>query len=189
MSSLISPIFGELKTQIGIGPTAVVIDVLESETYTDDSQITTHPVQDGSVIADHIQDLPKTLQQTAFFGQSLTNAEDQSGASLTRAEDTYQKLLDLKAAKERLSVFTPRREYENMVIKRVTRPRSRADGDGIVVTIDFQEIQTATSEVVAAPPVRVEKNPKRRQGKKPKKEANEAQSQSAAAKIFDWIGG
>jgi hypothetical protein len=188
MGSFVSEIFGDIRTQIGQGSAAVEIDLLESETYTSASSVTQHAVEDGSTISDHIQDQPDTLQLVAFFGQSLTDTEAQARAPLTRAEDLYQALLELKARKEALPVFTPRREYESMVIEKVTRPRSRADGDGVTVTIDFRQIRTATSQVVAAPPSRTARNPKRDQGKRPKKAANESQKQSSESLLSQWAG-
>lgn len=187
MSSFLEEISGVFRTQIGTGATAVQIDVLDNQTYTTTSTATDHPVEAGSDISDHIIDKPDTLQLVAFFAQSLDDIENQIRASETRAQDVYQKLLELKKSKERNTVFTSKREFENMVIERVTEPRERSDG--ITVTIDLKEIKTATSQVVAAPPSRDQKNEKRNQGKKPKSPADAAQEASMATKIFDYVGG
>lgn len=186
MSSLVSPVYGEIRTQIGTGATAVQIDVLVAENYNRSSTITDHPVEDGSEVSDNKQQKPDTLQLTAFFAQSLANADDQNAATVTRAEDLYDKLLDLEAAAEPLSIFTARREYSNMMIERVTRPRTAADGDGVTVTVDFKQIKIATSQVVAAPPTRQRKNPKRDQGKRPKKAANENQKELSSLARDGW---
>jgi predicted RNA-binding Zn ribbon-like protein len=180
-------ITGVFRTQIGVGSAAVQIDVLDGQTYTSTSQVTQHPVEDGGDVTDHIIDKPDTLQLIAFFAQSLDDPDEQAAAAETRAQDLYQKLLEMKVAGERQTVFTSKREYENMVIERVTEPRMRSDG--VTVTIDMVEIETATSQVVEAPPTRQRKNAKRNQGKKPKQPATEAQSVSAGAKTFDWIRG
>jgi len=186
MSSLVSPVYGEIRTQIGQGSSAVQIDVLESDTFTRTKKATEHPVEDGSQVSDNLQDQPDTLQLTAFFAQSLANADDQNAAAETRAEDLFDALLTLQGIGEPLSVFTSRREYTNMVIERIGRPRTRADGDGVTVTIDFKQIKIATSQVVAAPPTRQRKNPKRDQGKRPKKAANDAQKESSSVLLNLW---
>jgi hypothetical protein len=186
MSSLVSPIYGQLRTQIGTGPSAVVVDVLDGETYGRAKKATEHPVESGSTISDHVQDMPDTLQLVAFFGQAVDSADEQNAAAETRAEDLYQALLELQDTKNTLSVFTARREYTDMLIEKVNRPRSRADGDGVTVQIDFKQIRKATSEVVAAPPTRLRKNPKRNQGKRPKKAANESQKQKSQSILSSW---
>ncbi len=75
-----------------------------------------------------------------------------------------------------------------MVISRVTRPRTAQTGDGVQLTIDMVKIRTAVTEITDAP-VRSQRGAKRKLGKKPKKPATGAQSQSVAAKIFDRVAG
>ncbi len=48
-------------------------------------------------------------------------------------------------------VTTPIETYENMIIERLSAPRTAADGSGITLQLDLREIRIVKSETVAAP--------------------------------------
>lgn len=100
-----------LRTQRFIsGPFGFILpDCVVEETGRDDLQITEHPVEVGSVIADHAYKKP--------FEVTLRWSWSNSGYYETRVQDVYQQLLALQGPPPSLiSVTTGKSRYDNMLV-------------------------------------------------------------------------
>lgn len=189
----VSMVFGSLATQLGYGVDAVTFDAVVNEVFKTSATVTSHPVEDGSDISDHIKDDPDELQ----LDGCISNTPGIPGASIggqvspTRAEDEFEKLLALKEAKQALSVLTSKREYEDMVITSIQRTRNAAVGDSVEVSISLRKIRKVKARLaeMAGAPVRQERKPRQDIGKQTKKPATEAQKKSLAATGWDAIFG
>jgi hypothetical protein len=197
----ISSVFGEMKTSIGIAPAVkkpsagasvsskvIELDANLNEISSSSHQVTDHPVEDGSNISDHIIKDPEELQIDGLITNTPSSLVDALSASSTRAEDAYDELKTLQENQEPVSVFTSKREYENMVITRLARTRNSGVGEAVQFSISLREIKTVQSEV-AEVPVRTDNTgkAKRNLGPKPVKDATDAQSTTALNKIADGI--
>jgi len=191
----------------------ITFDVIEAETHETISEITSHPVESGVEITDHIRPQPDRLSLVAYvtnqpiyvnpltergellnfpleipeyfpsaealltspggalrFGAGalgdaigdLVGLGGPSGAQLLAFSEpfnaiveTYEALIELQKNGVALAVFTPVRAYEDMVLERVSTPRTVGDA-GVAFQIDVRQLRIVESGVVAAPPIPVE---------------------------------
>jgi hypothetical protein len=120
----------------GITATAVL-----SESHVDRVVKTSHPVEQGSTIQDHIYDLPS--QVTLEYGYSyLSNLE---------LVLVYQVFLQLKASKLLFAIFTGKRVYLNMTIDELTVFNDHTNENILNIKIVCSETLLATTQVVNVP--------------------------------------
>ena len=175
----ISSTFGELVTQIG----TVELDANMNEVSTKSSRVTEHPVEDGSNITDNVVDDPEELQIDGLISNTPADLIEALSTQVTRAEDAWNELVRLKDEREPISVFTSRREYEDMIIQRLVRTRNAGIGDAVQFSISLKTIRKVASEVVAAP-TRPQRNTKKDLGKKPKTPSTKGET--LLSKIAPW---
>lgn len=68
-----------------------------------------------------------------------------------RVRDVYEALLRVQSARTLVTVNTRDRDYFDMMIERVAKPRSVEAGSTATFQIDFKRIRIASSKTVAAP--------------------------------------
>lgn len=68
-----------------------------------------------------------------------------------RVRDVYEALLRLQEARTFVTVSTRDRDYYDMLIERVAKPRSLDNGSSSHFQIDFRRVRIASSKTVAAP--------------------------------------
>lgn len=145
----------------------VLLDATLRETSTRSKTVTSYPVEEGADISDHVKDEPHELRIDGIITNTPASLEETLVSSPTRAEDAYEKLLQLVERKRPVLVATSKRKYEDMVLTGVSRIRSASVGDAVQVSITARQIRTVQSQTVAAP-VRKKRSPKRNLGKRPK---------------------
>lgn len=161
-------------------------DICESETHRSSAQVTSHPVEEGADISDHIIGLPDELElQLRVSNTPIVTVEDAENVTPGRAEAAYYSLLDLKRARETVGVITSLRRYEDMAIVSVAVTRNATTGQCVTVTVALREIRTATSETVEAPqPKEPRGQAKKTEGKKPTKPATPAVAEKASTTLL-----
>ncbi len=193
----VSLLFNKPLASVG----SVEIDASVSEIHSASADITEFPVEDGSLITDHINKRPDVVQIegyvsntpikgfTNFFGAapigSLANLT--IGVSNDLAKTAYDKLLEIVEGNELITIVTTLRTYENMAIESFIVNRSASDGDVLHFTAVARQItlvQTAESVFPTEPlELRGEKN--KPLGNKPIKESvNEDTEKSFLFKFF-----
>jgi len=181
-------VFSDAGTQLSSGLDAVALDATIKRKYRTTSTITQHPIESGSNVSDHIHDNPDELQIDGIISNTPVSLLA-SALSPSRAEDEYDKLLELKTAKQPITIYTTRREYEDYVIASLDRTEYSAIGDSVEVSIGLQSVRLveskATTGLITPRPKGVQK-PKQNLGKKTKKAANAAQSKSILTKLLGW---
>lgn len=151
----------------------ITLDASLSETHTADVEVTSHPVEQGAAITDHMRAKPRTITiegivtNTAMPDpgadaskattteirtpdgkvayQSRTPTVDQ-----TRAGAAYRDLLALRAGKL-VTVVTGIETFENMAITSINVPRDAKTGQALKFSITLQEItqvSSATTKIV-----------------------------------------
>lgn len=75
----------------------------------------------------------------------------QQNAPRDRVRDVYEALRRVMAARQLLTISTRDRDYFDMMIERVAKPRAIEDGSSARFQIDFKQIRVAASKTVAAP--------------------------------------
>lgn len=153
-----------MSTQLLIGnKTRPKIGVLEldcsiSETHTYNSEISAYPVEDGSVITDHIRNLPERLSISGFI---TNNPVVQVQSSDITGEETvgnfvnlaFEEIQKIRNNREPVDIVTGLKVYSNMALESLTIPRSASIGDTFRFDANFVEIKIVNTETVVIPNV------------------------------------
>jgi hypothetical protein len=75
----------------------------------------------------------------------------QSPTSRDRVRIAYQKLLDARTSRALVTVESSQREYFDMLIERIAKPRVTGDGTATKFSIDLRRIRIAQSQTVQSP--------------------------------------
>lgn len=136
---------------------AYIPQVVIEEQHVDDLFITSHPVDRRANITDHSVKMPAQL--TMRVGSSASGAAfDRStlqniGTTSPTPADVYQMLRDLQASRVPFEVVTGKRNYRNMLIKRLTVTTDQESENALFVDIEMQEVilvSTTTSTIGAS---------------------------------------
>lgn len=158
-----------LLTNVG----GVEIDAAISENHRYNSLVTANPIEDGSVISDHIVNLPITLDMEGRltdtpFGflpalaagaatgilttglpagvTALTATVAAALLSETRpglSKTKFKLLVALQTTRETIDIVTGLQTYSNMAIESLSAPRAAGDGKSIRFNATFKEILVA----------------------------------------------
>lgn len=136
----------------------VSLDLILAEDHSLNAAVTQHPVQDGSVISDHISVLPRSGTMRALISNfSLSTAEPpedeegwrdvyQRGESASRilpnrAADAWEALKKLVENRELVQIVTSLEVYSNVALTSVRTTRDADSGDALEVEIDFEQVK------------------------------------------------
>ncbi len=194
--AVLEVIFGvPTLAQIGV----LTLDASLEETHTSASEVTEHPVEEGTNISDHIRRLPETLvingvvtNHPLFLLPSFTAPSPIQGDNLAlsdRVKAAYDKLKEIHDAGTIVRVVTSLRDYTNMAITGFSVLRNAPNGDVLNATISMREILTAKAEAPETPlETRIVD-----QGKKVTKAADDAVAENANKSLlatgFDFTTG
>lgn len=146
----------------------LVADCVLEEQHVDRSVITEHPVEDGSVVADHAYDLPAELMLTYGWsmnssqnpdspsvfnvpGQVITSLKAFAGGTSTFLRDIYEKLRALKSAASPLTVYTGKRTYNNMLIESISISTDMKTENALVARVLLREVIIVSTQVFTVP--------------------------------------
>jgi hypothetical protein len=119
-----------------IGP--IEIDASLSENHDFDSAITESPIEDGTPVSDNQVLLPVVLDMECRVSDATTTLRRFNFPG--RSTEVYKELVNLQARKEKMAIATGLNVYQNMLIKRISVPRTGRDGNSIRFTINAKEI-------------------------------------------------
>ncbi len=125
-------------------------DITISEKHQDTYTVTEHPLQDGTVVSDHVI----RNQPTITLEVGVTDATtDQPGnyPSIT----FYEKLLALAEAKEPITVDTGKRTYENMVITEIVETTTQQTENCGIFIVSCKQVQITNTKKVKIPAERM----------------------------------
>lgn len=116
----------------------VTFDLILSENHNFDSEVTTHPVEDGSEISDHIQN---ELVKGDITGL-ITNYSVNTPFLITnRAQDVFNTLVGLWEDKKLFTLYTVLNIYENVAITSMPITLDETMSDSLVFQISFREVK------------------------------------------------
>lgn len=175
--SLMSLLFGT-KTSIG----SLELDALLTESTALSSQITEYPIEDGSVISDHITQESETLSIEGVITSAGTLFNLSFGkAKLIAAKETLRQLHRERAL---ITIVTGLDVYTDFAIESCEISRSAEAGEQYSVSISLRKIKKVSLRTEEIPP---EKTSGRATGKAGKtkqnagKQADNSANQSANA--------
>lgn len=117
------------------------VDVILNETTTDSLVVTKQPVQTGTPITDHAYKEPTVLSMKIRFNDNLTR-------SLSKI---YEELLALQFPPVPITVTTPKRIYEDMLITSLGLTTDKSTENVLAIDVSFQQIILVSISVVQVP--------------------------------------
>lgn len=127
-----------------------VIDAALVENHTLNNNVTTHPMEKGSVATDHSQMLPDeitldcvvsdhpTAEVAPFRGTELDGA--------TPSKDAYERMKFIRARGTAVTITTSLGTHENMMLINLGVPRKADDGEALRFTVTFRVAEFVENE-------------------------------------------
>jgi len=149
-----------VKNPTSVG--TVVLDAALSETHTTSAMITSHPVEEGMDITDHIHRQPDALSITGIVSNISRLLQDSipgvaqvsnlssliRGVNEDRAKTAYDDLRDLVEQKQLVKIVTTLREYDNMLLDNITIERNEQFKDALYFTVSARQIRIVSTKSV-----------------------------------------
>lgn len=127
------------------GAGALSFDLLLSEDHSLESSVTSHPVEDGSEINDHLQNETPSGNITGL----ITNFSIKSkGIISNRAQDAFDLLYQLWEDRKLVTIYTMLRVYENMAITSAPVSRDNETGESLILQIEFQKVRVVALQQI-----------------------------------------
>ncbi|SAL25676.1 phage baseplate protein [Caballeronia telluris] len=169
--------------------TFTVPDATLEEVHNDELEVTEHPVEQGTVIADHAFVRPAEViitaawsnspNQTSILGALGGFAAAQSGAARalvgavelasgvmnmlgsgwTPSKKAYMKLVDMYHNRYLFTIYTGKRQYRNMIIKSLSATTNAETENSVIVRIACRQILMVQTQTVTVPDSSVMSNP------------------------------
>lgn len=131
---------------------ALTIDCVTSEAWTDDAQPTRLPVEEGADVTDHVVDQPTRLSLGVVHTNHPANLPGVGDVpSPMRARFFYETLFRFKSTRQLLTIVTPHRVGENMLLVSIPPTWDAVNGEGFVATLAFEEIVRVSTKIVDVP--------------------------------------
>lgn len=166
----------ELNTKFVLAQMTITPDTCTAIQHGATAEATTHPVEDGSSIADHVIRKPLTVTfTTTWTPRPIDDTYLPQGQD--RGLEAFQILTSTLQSRQPIQIVTDGQIYDNMVLQSVTMPRAFEDGDGRTINIDCQQIQIVSGQTVK---IKVSKA-KGFKGKAKKVKTNVTMTRGAAA--------
>jgi hypothetical protein len=119
--------------------------------HTQEIELTQHPVQSGSNIADHAFIKPARLTMDVFMSDAMQAfIIGQWSGSASKSVNCYQTILQLELSRTPLTITTRLNTYTNMVIVSIHTPDDYKTKFGLRATITFQQVPMATTATSSA---------------------------------------
>lgn len=131
---------------------AIIPDVVISEMHSDEVSVTSHPVDVGAMVSDHAFRQPALIVCTFGWSDSSRLINSVMNLSILKGletvKDVYQKLLELKDARQPLKLSTSKRVYDCVIITKLMTTTTVDTENAAVIEITFQEIIVAKAKTV-----------------------------------------
>lgn len=137
------------KAQVG----AIALDATVSEEHSADADITSHPVEDGAPVSDHIRAQPDTITLQGIISDTPISEADRRATDDTesagRAEKAFHALRQLRDTGQVVDVITGLHVYRSMAVKSLRAPRDARTGDALRFTITLAQVRKVQTQTVA----------------------------------------
>lgn len=136
---------------------ALSLDCSLDESHVYDSKVTEFPVEDGSVITDHIRNAPIRLDMTGFVTNNpITSAKQKSDISGEEqvgnfVDLAFEALIKIRNERTPVTIVTGLKVYENMAMESMSIPRSASTGDTFRFRASFKEVRIVSTETTKIP--------------------------------------
>lgn len=124
------------------------IDAALSEEHAFDSEVTMFPVESGADITDHVRAQPITVTIEGVVSDTPIGLmrDVRNGTTTLPSNDALAKLIEIRDAREPITVETTLRVYDNMVMTSLQVPQNSKIGDALRFKAVFTQIHLVTNE-------------------------------------------
>jgi len=181
-------LFPKSKVRVGL----VNFDATIRESHRKANEVTSHPVEAGVEISDHIRPQPEEIEINGVVSntpiqflpsEAKSPLEGTVARAANRAEVAYKELQRVMDDGELVTVVTKLRAYGNMAITSFAVDREAATGNVLNATLALRQVVTVESQVTAEPIPKAKGNSKsKRLGKVVPKQANAATADASKKK-------
>lgn len=137
------------KTNIG----GLFFDAVFSTTTSHTATVTSHPVQNGANISDHMYDNPVSISMEIGMSDAMaTMVSGQFCSAYTKSVSAYRELVKLMQSHQPITVLTRMNQFPNMVIQGITVEDGPNTLTGLRANVNMQQIimaSVATEKVSA----------------------------------------
>ena len=120
---------------------SIELDVTLREQHRHTSRVTTFPVEDGSILSDHIINEPTVV----ILEGIVTDSPLQILPTFNRSVDAFNKLVEIHNQRTIVDVITGLKQYPRMAITVLDVPRQLRTGRSLTFTIELQQIELDTT--------------------------------------------
>lgn len=171
--------------------TILTLDASVSQSHSRTANVTSHPVEEGADVVDHVRSEPVTLSITGILSATPLGAETDPWSG--RETDGWAVLEDVIQARQPVTIITSLRSYDNMVLTSLSTVRERGVR-AIHPQIEAREIRIVQAATTALPPEQVKRTAQKATAPKPKEVGRQptdaptaVQESSALAKLLDLL--
>jgi hypothetical protein len=193
----------------------LILDVTLNEQHAITSEATTHPVETGSDITDHIRALPQRISLEGMIsntplrgvtsymngvtgsvksfkktigGKTISYSAFTFDGAVERVREVYGDLISAIQGAALFNLTTTLAAYDSMACLNFAVPRNAQLGNALRFTMDFQRIIFVNTETVAALPSRSTKHRGAKTGKEVKDPTTQAKARSTLKAIVSSFG-
>ncbi len=145
-----------------------LIDVTIAEEHELPAEVTSHPIEDGADITDHVRLAPISVtlegivSDTPIGTLATTRAPDGKPS-----DDAYAFLKLVRSRREPVTIETSLETFDNMVLQHLSVPRAANNGDALRFRVTFVQVELVTNERTTIPTSHPRGQKKRNLGNRP----------------------
>lgn len=143
MADIPVSLFFKNNRKYGVG--SITFDLILSENHNFNSSVSTHPIEDGADIGDHIEN----ELESGTLNALVSNYSLSTGTIVSnRAQDTMEALITLWKDKTPVTITTVLRVYTDVVITSMPFMREASQGDSLPISVSFKKVEIVTLQQV-----------------------------------------
>lgn len=140
-----------MKQKVITTVAGIEFDALIEAQETHSATVPQYPLDEGYSVSDNVALDPTGLKLTLYITATPVTWQQQHGVGIQRVENICNQLLELYQARSPVSVITPRKGYDNMIIKSLTISDTAQAGYAKEIPIEFTQITVTAAKTVAIP--------------------------------------
>lgn len=138
---VLSLLYGKKYLSPRIG--TIDLDITITEQHRFNSRVTTYPVENGTIVSDHIINEPDVVVLQTLVSDTPINILSPRNRSI----DVFNRLIEIHQRREPVTVITGLKVYPSMAITSLEVPRDLRTGQALTFTIELQRIIFANVSV------------------------------------------
>lgn len=137
------------KPQKKIG--AITLDAAINEDYTYSSNVTSYPVESGSVVSDHIINDPESFSISGIISQTPLKLLSGLRTERNLVQKSFDALTKIYNDKELVTVVSGLKVFDNMAMTSFRVNRSGATGDALMFDASFTKVTVVETQTTTIP--------------------------------------